>query len=270
LPRFDFDFPGGTPQELVDALNKPLRGSLNVVIPPGADAAQIPALKLRSVNVAQVFDALQRSSQRTVVSRFGKGFQSSVDQYSFTTTGVPTETSVWSFQYFPGQRLRAEGLSYRFYQLGPYLDSLKIEDITTAIETALHMLRIEAGPNLKFHPETKLLIAVGDEGQFEIIDDVLKELAKGSAKPARLSEVLVNGEVNKPGNLPLPKDQKLTIIDAIGRAGGLTSKAQPANIKFSRPGQNQRVLGFDELKKENDPTKMIYLEPGDVIDVGPR
>src|SRR6185503_20198642 len=62
LPRFDLDFPGGSPQALVDALNMPLHGTLNVVITAESQTADIPPLKLKSVNVAQVFDGLQRAS----------------------------------------------------------------------------------------------------------------------------------------------------------------------------------------------------------------
>lgn len=190
--------------------------------------------------------------------------------YTFTTGNGPiTENSVWSF-VVDGAVREPEQPGYRFYQLGPYLgqDGLKIEDITTAIQTALKLLNQEPGPTLKFHPETKLLIVVGRDTEFRLIDDVLKELPKTPSKVVRLSEVLVNGYVNKPGNIALPKDQKLTIMDAIGRAGGLASNnPRFGQIKFTRPGENERELRFDELKKENDPTKIIYLAPGDVIEV---
>jgi hypothetical protein len=270
LPRFDLDFKGGLVQEFVDALNKELNGRLNVIIPSEAEATMIPPMKMTSVNVSQVFEALQQASRKFVPVRYGNMVQERVYAFNFTTTSKPvTETSVWAFSV-DRPRPEAEEPGYRFYQLGPYLgpNGLKIEDITTAIQTALKMLKQEPGPTLKFHPETKLLIVVGKDSEFRLIDDVLKELPKGASKVVRLSEVLVNGNVNKPGNIPLAKDQKLTIIDAIGRAGGLNPKSpEYGSIKFTRPGENERSLRFDELKKENDPTKIIYLEPGDVIEV---
>jgi hypothetical protein len=225
-------------------------------------------MKLQDVNVSQVFQALQHAASEQVQVRVGgKTIQEYSKNLNFTTPGPITVNSVWALHiYRPIDR--TDEITYRFYQLGPYLDTLKIEDITTAIQTGFKMLGAGVGPTLKFHPETKLLIAVGQERDFQLIDDVLKELAKSTAKPVRLSEVLVNGQVNKPGNVALAKDQKMTIIDAIGRAGGLTGAANPARIRFSRPGQDERVISFDELKKENDSGKIIYLEPGDVIDIG--
>jgi hypothetical protein len=269
LPRFDLDFKGGTVQEFVDALNKELNGTLNVIIPSEAEATMIPPMKMTGVNVSQVFEALQQASRKVVPVRYGNMVSERVYAFNFTTTKGPvTETSVWAFSV-DRPRPEAEEPGYRFYQLGPYLgaDGLKIEDITTAIQTTLKMLKQEPGPILKFHPETKLLIVVGKDSEFRLIDDVLKELPKSPSKVVRLSEVLVNGAVNKPGNVTLPKDQKLTIIDAIGRAGGLTTGAVQRVVTFTRPGQIERKLDFDAIKKESRPNEIIYLEPGDVIEV---
>ena len=38
-------------------------------------------------------------------------------------------------------------------------------------------------------------------------------------------------------------------------------------IVLTRPGQPERRLNYFELRKENDPERMIHVEPGDVIDV---
>lgn len=83
-------------------------------------------------------------------------------------------------------------------------------------------------------------------------------------------EVLINGQVNKPGSVALPGEQKLSILDAIGRAGGLTNRADPKKIKFSRRGRKEITYSLDDLKRESDPDKIIALEPGDVIEVGDK
>jgi hypothetical protein len=271
LRRFDLDFPGGSPKDLVAELNKTLGGTLNVIIPVESDDVMIPPMRLSNVNVADVFQALGRASQKTVSFRVGRDYQTASEAYLFTTEGMPTESSVWAFRAMrPNIPKLPQDKAYRFYQLGSYLEDLRIDDITTAIQTAEKMINMRNPPELKFHPETKLLIAVGSEEGFDLIDDVLRALPKGGAKPVRSAEVLVNGYVNKPGNILLPKGQKSTILDAIGQAGGLDvhSGGGAKTIRFSRPGQSERVFKFDELKRENDPAKIIYLEPGDVIDVG--
>src|SRR5207253_153661 len=133
---------------------------------------QIPPMKLKNVNVSDVFQALQRASTKTVSWRAARNqYQQATEAYQFSTSGPVTENSVWAFSVSRPFARHPEEKSYRFYQLGPYLDDLKIEDITTAIQTALKMLDAGEGPTLKFHPETKLLIAVGNESDFELIDD---------------------------------------------------------------------------------------------------
>jgi len=269
LRRFDLDFPGGSPKDLVAELNKPLNGTLNVILPLDSDDVMIPPMRLNNVNVADVFQALGRASQKTVSFRVGRDYQSASEAYLFTTEGVPSESSVWAFRAVrPNIPKLPQDKAYRFYQLGPYLEELKIDDITTAIQTAEKMINMKNPPELKFHPETRLLIAVGSEEGFDLIDDVLRALPRGTPKPPGRSEVNVNGLVDKPGNISMRKDEKLTVLGAIGRAGGCTfADTRELKIRLSRPGRSERVLTFDQLEKENDPAKMIYVEPGDVIDV---
>lgn len=283
LPTFDIEFPGGAPNELVEALNKELGGTLNAIIPTEYSDVQIPPFKMKQVNVAQVFNALSQASTkrvpynlRSLPGGFGPGqYQEFVENYGFRTDGPITVRSVWAFHVERAPQLPQQEPSSdrtcRYFQLGPYLDSLKIEDITTAIQTGWKMLNVPDGPTLKFHPETRLLVAVGRPGELSMIDDVLRELGKVPAKAKRVNEVIINGAVNKAGSMALPtNNQKLTVLDAIGRAGGLASRANPDKIRFSRPGESERILKIDDLKHESDPSKMIFLEPGDVIDVADK
>lgn len=85
-----------------------------------------------------------------------------------------------------------------------------------------------------------------------------------TVKEYRQRYVNVIGQVMKPGGLPLPGEERWTILDAIGQAGGLTRAANPSRIEFSRQGKIQ-VYSFDQLKKNSDADKKIFLEPGDTI-----
>ena len=64
----------------------------------------------------------------------------------------------------------------RFFQLGPYLENYKVEDITTAIETGWKMLGGGPAPAMSFHKDTTLLIARGEPEKLMLIDSVLQEL----------------------------------------------------------------------------------------------
>ena len=86
-------------------------------------------------------------------------------------------------------------------------------------------------------------------------------------KEYRVREVFVNGAVNKPGAIPMTGEQELDILSAISRAGGFTQRANQNKIKFTRPGEKERVFSFDDLKNTRN---RIPLLPGDVIEVGDK
>ena len=78
----------------------------------------------------------------------------------------------------------------------PYLErGLTVDDITTAIQTAWTMLgstpgNDQAAPQISYHKETKLLIAVGEASKLETIDAVLKALEpKAPTEEERYNEI---------------------------------------------------------------------------------
>jgi hypothetical protein len=192
LTKFDLDFPGGTPSELVRAIEKASGNPPNAIIPKEAADLQLPALKMRNVDVAQLFDALQASSLKTVTypTTIGYGgmlaggqgmtYQQYQTSYGFRTQGPVRDDSVWYF-FNEKPNLPEQARAVRFYQLAPYLETYKIEDITTAIQTAWKMLGETSPPTINFHKDTKLLIAVGEADKLKLIDSVLAQLPPGQA-----------------------------------------------------------------------------------------
>jgi len=184
LARFDLDFPGGTPAELVAAIQTAQGHTLNAVIP--ADEAQtlLPPLKLKQVNVKQLFGALYQADtrQRGITNSSGG---TSYTNISFGFKTEPSETvtndTVW---YFRDDRTLFPPVC-RFFLLTPYLSNgLTVDDITTAIQTGWKMQGSDTPLRLNFHKETGLLIAVGESAQLGLIDSVLRELGQNSAKTA--------------------------------------------------------------------------------------
>lgn len=186
MTTFDLDFPGGDPQSLVNALNLRLDGTLNVIIHPEHLNVKIPALKMRNVNVAQVFDALQKASVQQVMipsgymeglSSPGGGtgrrmtYQERTKTYGFRTGGDRiTPNPIWYFYVEGMPSLQQPAPVCRFYQLSSFLDAYKIEDIVTAIQIGWKMLADgDPNPELKFHQETQLLVAVGQDDKLKMI-----------------------------------------------------------------------------------------------------
>ena len=186
LTKFDLDFKGGTPKELAEAISKSMGRPLNVIIPDEYQDTQMPALKLTEITVLQLFEALSAASQRMVPVITGtvmatdrtppSQYQMKVVAFGFRTDGNPTDNSIWRFFREGGTTTPDEPPFCRFYQLQPYLGSLKVEDITTAIETGWKMLGETKIPEMRFHKDTGLLIAVGKPNALAVIDNVLRNL----------------------------------------------------------------------------------------------
>jgi polysaccharide export outer membrane protein len=73
------------------------------------------------------------------------------------------------------------------------------------------------------------------------------------------------GEIKGQGNYTLTKD-RTTLVEMIGEAGGLTDKANEANVKIIRGDQkNPQVteINLRDIQSINDPRAI--LQSGDVI-----
>jgi hypothetical protein len=172
LTKFDLDFPGGTPNELVAAIQKAMGRPLNAIVPTDYAGLKLPSLKMKSVDIGQLFQALQRACDSVPMSSSGNNYTVAI---GFQTQGTVSDDSIWYF-YFHGLPPMPKGS--RFFLLTPYLDrGLTVDDITTAIQTGWKMLGASPTPMLSFHKETKLLIAVGDPIQLQTIDQVLGALS---------------------------------------------------------------------------------------------
>jgi len=198
LPRFDLDFPGGTPGDLVKAIEKVTGKRLNAIIPAENAEVKLPVLSMKNVNVAQLFEALERASTRQeryawtdyVNDRKESWTSSPVTFYydwtfrcGFRTDGTPTENSIWSFCCDRPSQIQHDPVLCRFYLLAPYLEAgYKVEDITSTIDEGWKMLGVTERPELTYHKDTKVLIAVGAADKLKTIDDALKQLKTGKEK----------------------------------------------------------------------------------------
>lgn len=193
LPKFDFDFSGGTPKDLVKAIEKATDKPLNAIIPEDCADLRISAVSVKNVTVPQLFQALEQASH--ISERFivldprdrsiggnGSDVYAKTAHYGFRTEGEPTENSIWYFYWDSraDERVPWQIVSStvcKFYQLEPYLTAgYKVEDITTAVETAWKMLGVTNAPAISYHRDTSVLIVVGKQEQVDLVGDVLKQL----------------------------------------------------------------------------------------------
>jgi hypothetical protein len=192
LTKFDLDFPGGTPGELVAAIQKATGRPLNAIVPAKFTDVRLPAFKMSSVDVLQLFVAMREASHETKTlvesadggggfggGGFGGGRRIYEVQSGFMTDDPrPSDTSVWYFNvHDEGALNNVSPTVCRFYLLTPYLQrGLTVDDITTAIQTGWKMLGDASPPAISFHKETNLLIAVGEEPKLRTIDAALRAL----------------------------------------------------------------------------------------------
>lgn len=182
LTKFNLDFPGGTPAQLVKAIEKAMGKPLNVIINKEDENLDLPALKMNDVYLPQLFSALEAASRKTVAvssQNYPGGYSQFSAGFGFKTADTVTDTSVWYFHVekpllppvIPSQKV------CQYYQLAQYLDrGFTVDDITTAIQTGWKMAGVTPTPELNYHKETKLLMAYGEPDKLKTIDDVLKTL----------------------------------------------------------------------------------------------
>ncbi|MBM3882489.1 MAG: polysaccharide export protein [Verrucomicrobia bacterium] len=86
-----------------------------------------------------------------------------------------------------------------------------------------------------------------------------------SVKQYRTEYVRVLGAVYKPGQLSIMPDQRMDILDVLAMAGGTTPSARNT-VEFTRGGRMQ-TYSLTDLKRETDPARKVWVQPGDLIEV---
>lgn len=162
----DVDFAGGTLADLVAALNASAGKELNVVVSPEAAELKVSGIRVRAVPLVQILviastmnrqiDATSKGDVIVVVKKGG----------GMTPFGVGRTRTV------------------RAFNIAQHLERYKVEDVVTAVETVCEMLASEGKGEVKYHAETKLLIAAGTSEEIDAIDQTLGQLLMGGPKQA--------------------------------------------------------------------------------------
>ena len=204
LSKFSLDFPGGSPSQFVEAIEKAMNKPLNFIINQEDEDMTIPPLKMNDVVMPQLFTALEATSRKTVQvpsSGFGNSYYQVTTGYGFKTSDNSiSDTSVWFFHVdrpaLPPEVPVKE--SCQFYSLSDYLNrGFTVDDITTAIQTGWKLSGETNTPELNYHKETKLLIAYGEPSKLKTIDQVLQTLPSEKAVHTRAQTEQLAAEIQK-------------------------------------------------------------------------
>ena len=80
--------------------------------------------------------------------------------------------------------------------------------------------------------------------------------------------VTVLGQVQKPGTYDFPDREKLTLLEAIGLAGGYTRGADPARVVIKRgSGGEESVFRVNAKAMANDGRGSFEILPGDIVTI---
>jgi polysaccharide export outer membrane protein len=80
----------------------------------------------------------------------------------------------------------------------------------------------------------------------------------------------VLGQVQKPGSYDMKGSDEITLLQAIGMAGGYTKIANPGRVTVKRleEGGRERVIRLDAKRMaRGDDSSSFFVKPGDVITV---
>src|SRR5438445_9758117 len=94
LTKFNLDFPGGTPAQLVKAIEKATGKPLNVIIPDEDASAKLPPVKVNEMDLVRLFQTLSENGARYSSS----GNSELIQNYGFKTIDAkPSDNSLWTF-----------------------------------------------------------------------------------------------------------------------------------------------------------------------------
>ncbi|MBM3836806.1 MAG: polysaccharide export protein [Verrucomicrobia bacterium] len=137
--------------------------------------------------------------------------------------------------------------------------------------------RVEQGGTISF--PLLGIVLVGSKTTREVAEELTRRLGESflmdpqvsvNVKEYSLMTVSVLGEVaGKTGAIKLPAERRMNILEAITDAGGFAPNGNQNKIQLYRKGRKSEFK-LEQLLKLTDPSKMIWLEPGDVIYVPER
>lgn len=184
--EFDFTFPGGSPQELVEQLEAQGGEPVNAIIPEELAKLRLPKLNLRTVSVRDVLNSLnllaslqqarwswiQAPTTRSAIWILAEQAQADINP----RTGQPQPPK-------PDPRKQP---SVQVFNASKLLQKFSVDDLATVVNRSWKLGQSDSGapedeaslPTLQFHEETKLMIVKGTPEQIKLVFNIVSEMEK--------------------------------------------------------------------------------------------
>lgn len=171
-------FPGGSLADYIKALREASPGLNVLVTVPEAREIQVPPIHLESVSASSAIGLI-------------KGYQSLADGTSLSIYieafgGPPAEDASAVYKVFSVQDAKVpRHIEVRVWSIGDLIaDGRTAQQILTAIETAVGLLKGYPDAQIRYHADTTLVVASGAPEQTQTIDRVVDGIRHGQIPPA--------------------------------------------------------------------------------------
>ena len=157
----NLDFPGGTLAQLIVALESPQRGPFNLIGEKALQDTPVVPFTLRGVEITPLISALNNLLRPQGVA------------VGFSGPNIFTLTKVAQFSY-----PTPATANFQAIQVGPFLSTHSIEEITDAIKSAWQGEPTHGAKTLelKYHAATKLLFVYGPPEALALASSVVAQL----------------------------------------------------------------------------------------------
>jgi hypothetical protein len=175
--RFDLHFKGGTINDLLASIEKQIGARPNVIASSDALALRLAPFTLRSVTARELFMALDSQALFSGPNACVLKVQANVSVITLSIMSLGRSgakasrrsdpTKVWVTRVF--------GIS------DVLTEKCRVEDVVTALETAMNLDSEETGRTVKYHQDTGLLIIRARMKDMDLVESILSELRRAGA-----------------------------------------------------------------------------------------
>lgn len=243
-----FNFPGGSPAELIALIAESSGDPLNVVIPPNLQDAHIGPLSIKRATFSDLADALTEATSAAQISRpSGRGGFTPVPTsiYGFRKIG-----NIWYFFAEGTVPTDPDATTTRAFLLHNVVEHFEIEDVYTLLQEALKANNLAEPKLMRFHAETGILLTSLNGAQETAVVEVigaLEDLAEQKSTSLAQSNLATEKlNAQKAAWERQVSDQQATLSEALTRSEAMKDEVQKLNFELR---QSERAHQQETLKE---------------------